>query len=201
MMVPRAPPVVTPPLVFRTDWKTLVRLTFTWSKPLDLEACPAPTSLRQFCGATDKSKPTWFWGPNQETITVILRPKPRNHHGDFKPQITKSELPVLSPKPGNPPPPWFWGQTGRDRLHQFWGQTGENRRHWFWGQTRENHLHWFWGQTRENRRNRIWGQTARNRRSRFWGQTVRNRRHRFWGQTGENRLSCFVAKRVTYCQP
>jgi hypothetical protein len=29
----------------------------------------------------------------------------------FEAQITKPELPVLRPKPGNPPPPWFWGST------------------------------------------------------------------------------------------
>jgi hypothetical protein len=38
-----------------------------------------------------------------------LRPKPRNRCGDFKAHITKPELPVLRPKLGNPPPPWFWG--------------------------------------------------------------------------------------------
>jgi hypothetical protein len=40
-----------------------------------------------------------------------LRPKPRNRRSDFETQITKPELPVLRPKPGNPPPPWFWGST------------------------------------------------------------------------------------------
>jgi hypothetical protein len=38
---------------------------------------------------------------------MVLRPKPRNHRGDFEAQITKPELSVLRPKPGNPPPPWF----------------------------------------------------------------------------------------------
>jgi hypothetical protein len=38
---------------------------------------------------------------------LVLRPKPRNRHGDFKAQITKPELLVLRPKPENPPPPWF----------------------------------------------------------------------------------------------
>jgi hypothetical protein len=38
---------------------------------------------------------------------LVLRPKPRNRRGDFETQITKPELPVLRPKPGNPPPPWF----------------------------------------------------------------------------------------------
>jgi hypothetical protein len=42
---------------------------------------------------------------------LVLRHKPRNRCGDFDTQITKSELPVLRPKPGNPPPPWFWGST------------------------------------------------------------------------------------------
>jgi hypothetical protein len=42
---------------------------------------------------------------------LILRPKSRNRHGDFEAKITKPELPVLRPKPGNLPPPWFWGST------------------------------------------------------------------------------------------
>jgi hypothetical protein len=43
----------------------------------------------------------------QTKAHLVLRPKPRNRHGDFEAQITKPELPVLRPKPGNPPPPWF----------------------------------------------------------------------------------------------
>jgi hypothetical protein len=35
-----------------------------------------------------------------------LRPKPRNHHDDFVGQITKPQLSVLRPKPGNPSE-WF----------------------------------------------------------------------------------------------
>jgi hypothetical protein len=42
---------------------------------------------------------------------MVLRPKPRNHRGDFDAQITKPKLPVLRPKPGNNPPHWFWGTT------------------------------------------------------------------------------------------
>jgi hypothetical protein len=42
---------------------------------------------------------------------MVLRHKTKNCHGDFDAQITKSELPILRPKPGNPPPPWFWGST------------------------------------------------------------------------------------------
>jgi hypothetical protein len=34
----------------------------------------------------------------------------RSLHG-FEAQITKPELPILRPKPENPPPPWFWGPT------------------------------------------------------------------------------------------
>jgi hypothetical protein len=49
----------------------------------------------------------------QSTIEahLVLRPKPRNRRDDFEAQITKPELSVLRPKPGNPPPPWFWGST------------------------------------------------------------------------------------------
>jgi hypothetical protein len=35
----------------------------------------------------------------------------RNRRGDFDAQITKLYLPILRPKPGNPPPPWFWCST------------------------------------------------------------------------------------------
>jgi hypothetical protein len=42
---------------------------------------------------------------------LILRLKPRNHRSDFEAQITKPELSILRPKPGNPSPPWFWGST------------------------------------------------------------------------------------------
>jgi hypothetical protein len=49
---------------------------------------------------------------NQQTEAhLILRPKPRNHRGDFNAQLTKPQLPVLRPKPKNPPPPWFYGST------------------------------------------------------------------------------------------
>jgi hypothetical protein len=32
---------------------------------------------------------------------LVLRPKPRNHHGDFDAQITKPSTLVLRPKPRN----------------------------------------------------------------------------------------------------
>jgi hypothetical protein len=53
VMMPRAPPTIAPPPV----WETLARLAFTLSKLLDLDACPTPTSLRRFYGATNKPKP------------------------------------------------------------------------------------------------------------------------------------------------
>jgi hypothetical protein len=43
----------------------------------------------------------------QKKRILVLRPKPTNRHGDFGTQITKLELTVLRPKPGNPQPPWF----------------------------------------------------------------------------------------------
>jgi hypothetical protein len=42
---------------------------------------------------------------------LVLRSKPRNHRGDFEAQIIKPELPILRPKPRNPPAHWFWGST------------------------------------------------------------------------------------------
>jgi hypothetical protein len=47
-------------------------------------------------------------GSRRQTKTcLVLMPKPKNRRGDFETQITKPELPVLRPKPGNSPPPWF----------------------------------------------------------------------------------------------
>jgi hypothetical protein len=88
-MVPRAPPTVTPPSVFRPDWKTLHHFN----------VCPTPTSLHRFCGANDKPKHAWFWDQKQKTITVI------------EAQIFKPELPVLRPKLRNPSLSWFWDST------------------------------------------------------------------------------------------
>jgi hypothetical protein len=52
-----------------------------------------------------------LWRNWQTEACLVLRPKPRNRHGDFEAQITKPELLVLRPKSGNPPPRWFWGST------------------------------------------------------------------------------------------
>jgi hypothetical protein len=100
-MVSHAPPVVVSLPVLRPDWETLSRPASRRSKPPNLGVCPAPSSLHQFCGATDKPKPAWFWGPNQETTVVILRPKSPNQSCRF------------------------WGPNRETHRHQFWGQTGE----------------------------------------------------------------------------
>jgi hypothetical protein len=83
MMVAHAPPTVAPLQILRPDWETLTQLAFKPSILPDLDACPAPSSLHQFCGATDKLKPAWFWRPNQETVAVILRHKSPNRSYQF----------------------------------------------------------------------------------------------------------------------
>jgi hypothetical protein len=44
--------------------------------------------------------PLVLWCNRQTQARLVLRPKPRNHRGDFEAQITKPELLVLSPKLG-----------------------------------------------------------------------------------------------------
>jgi hypothetical protein len=46
-----------------------------------------------------------LWHNRQTEDYYVLRPKPRNHRSNFEAQITKPELPILRPKPGNPTPP------------------------------------------------------------------------------------------------
>jgi hypothetical protein len=55
--------------------------------------------------------PPVLWRNWQTEVYLVLRHKLRNRHGDFDAQITKPELPILRPKSGNPPSPWFWGST------------------------------------------------------------------------------------------
>jgi hypothetical protein len=55
--------------------------------------------------------PSDLWCNRQTEAHLVLRPKPRNRRSDFEAQITKPKLPVLRPKQGNPPPPWFLGST------------------------------------------------------------------------------------------
>jgi hypothetical protein len=112
-MVPCAPPAVAPPPVLMSDWETLTWLAFTRSKLLDFNACPTPTSLHRFYGATDKPKPGWFWDPNQKTVVVILRHKSSNRSY------------------------WFWGPNRKTCHHLGFEAPPRNRHHRFWGQTRE----------------------------------------------------------------
>jgi hypothetical protein len=58
---------------------------------------------------TDLS-PSILWHNQQTEAHLVLRPKPRNHRGDFEAKITKPKLPISRSKPENPPP-WFWGST------------------------------------------------------------------------------------------
>jgi hypothetical protein len=44
--------------------------------------------------------PSVLWRNRQTKVCLVLRSKRRNCRGDFQAQITKPELPVLSPKPG-----------------------------------------------------------------------------------------------------
>jgi hypothetical protein len=60
-----------------------MRLACRRSKPLDLNACLAPSFLHRFCGATDRPKSGWFWGSNQKTVTMILRLKSPNRSCQF----------------------------------------------------------------------------------------------------------------------
>jgi hypothetical protein len=46
--------------------------------------------------------PSVLWCNRQTVTHLVLRLKPRKHRGDFEAQITKPELPILKPKPGNP---------------------------------------------------------------------------------------------------
>jgi hypothetical protein len=122
-MVPRAPPAIASPPVLRSDWETLARLASTWSKLLNLDACPTPSHppvgfvaqptnriLLDFEAQTKKPS-RWFWGPNYQTVA-----------------------PSFEAKLGNPPPPWFWGSTKKPLppvLMLNWRKQSQ----WFWDQT------------------------------------------------------------------
>jgi hypothetical protein len=80
---------------FEANWKNLSWLTLRWSKPLDLDACPTRSSSCRFCHITDKPSPAWFWVPNQETITVILRPKSPNRNSRFWGPNQETHAPCL----------------------------------------------------------------------------------------------------------
>jgi hypothetical protein len=89
---------------FEANWEILDWLASRRSKLLDLDTCPTPSSSHQFCGATDKSSSAWFWGPKQETVTVILRPKSPNHNCRFWGPNRETRR------------PWFWESTKKHAL-------------------------------------------------------------------------------------
>jgi hypothetical protein len=68
--------------------------------------------------------PSVLWHNRQTKACLVLRSKLRNRRGDFEAQITKSDLPVLRPKPGNPLPPWVWGSTKKP-IADFEAKPGE----------------------------------------------------------------------------
>jgi hypothetical protein len=78
--------------------------------------------LHRFCRATNKPKLAWFWGPNQETIAVILSPKSLKRTCRFWGPNQKTTTTVLRQNREKPSPSvlrlkqykpfqWFWGQT------------------------------------------------------------------------------------------
>jgi hypothetical protein len=92
------------PSVLRPDWDTVARLDSRRSKPSDLDVCPALNhSLIGFV-----AQPI-----NRSLLDFEF--KPRNCRGDFEAKITKSELPILRPKPENRRP-WFWCSTKKPAL-------------------------------------------------------------------------------------
>jgi hypothetical protein len=144
-MMSCAPPVVAPPLVVRSDCENLARLASRWSKPSDLDTCPTSSFLHQFCGATDKLKPAWFWGPNKEIVTVILRLKSSNHSCQFwgpnRETVTlgfDAKSRKLSP-PGETVPPVL--MSNREKPSDwFWGQITHKPSPWFWGSIKKSVL-------------------------------------------------------------
>jgi hypothetical protein len=86
-MMPPTPPVITPPPVLREKLENPSLTCFMTKQSARCWRVPSHRlhPLIGFEAQTDKPPPTWFWGPNQETITVILRPKSQNRR------------------------PWFWG--------------------------------------------------------------------------------------------
>jgi hypothetical protein len=79
-----------------------------------------------FCGITDKPYPAWFWGPNQETVVVILMPKSLNRRCQF------------------------WGPNQETLYHRFWGQIGRNHPSGFEAKPLTNRQPWFWGSIKKS---------------------------------------------------
>jgi hypothetical protein len=118
---------------------------------------------------------------------------PRNHRGNFEAQITKPELPILTPKPENPPPPWFWGSTKKPTAG-FEAKLGETIATSFEDKLEKTVAAGFEAKPLETvasvlRPNQwkpsewFWGQTSENHPSGFGAKPLTNRRPWFWGST------------------
>jgi hypothetical protein len=84
VMMPHAPPVVTHLPILRQKWETLAWLASWWSKLPDVDACPDTVFIRhRFWGTNQQTSSPWFWGPIQEIIVVILKPKSPNRSAWF----------------------------------------------------------------------------------------------------------------------
>jgi hypothetical protein len=85
VMMQCAPPVVAPSRVLRQKLGNLSQTCFTMKQAIGCRRVPSHRlhSLISFESQTDKPFPTWVWGPNQETVVVILRPKSPNHRPLF----------------------------------------------------------------------------------------------------------------------
>jgi hypothetical protein len=138
-----------------------------------------------------------------------LRPKLRNHRGDFEAQIINPHTSVLRPKLENPTPPWFYGSTKKHNTN-FEAKPGETIATIFEGKLKKTVAtgfeaktektvsgvlrpnHWqtvaigFEDQTDEKPFEWFWGQNTHKLSQCFWGQT--NRRPWFWGWTKKHML-------------
>jgi hypothetical protein len=122
MMVSCAPSNITPPLVSRPDWKTLIRLASTRSKLQDLDACPTPShppvgfmaqpinrSLLGFEAQTKKIS-RWFWGPNHQIVAADFETQTRKPLTTLVLRLNQETVATgLEVKPEKPSQ-WFWGQ-------------------------------------------------------------------------------------------
>jgi hypothetical protein len=111
-----------------------------------------------------------LWCNRQTEAGFVLRPKPRNHRGDFEVQITKPDMLILRPKPGNP-------------SHQVWSQTRENYRRRLCGQTGENRATCFEAKPKKTVATGFEVKTGENRLSGFEAKPLTNRRPWVWGST------------------
>jgi hypothetical protein len=119
-MIQHAPPTVAHSLILRQNRETIVRLASGRSKMrMSMRVLTPSSSTHRVLGANRQTSPTWFWCPNQETVAVILRHKPRNHHDDFEAQIIKPLTLVFRPRPRNCRS-GFMAKLLSNHRHQFW---------------------------------------------------------------------------------